>query len=381
MPSAQWKQFNCYKELEVPPTASPQEIRKARNQAASRYHPDRGGSHERQVRINIAYEVLSDPIARQSHDIHWGIFQSSGGTQPRTAQSEPRARSEPLGGFRRRVCDEIEKKKRKIWQDLKDRTQKNEADFLKRYSDQRRSAILTFIGLIPVGALALRYSVFWVGVFFLGCFGLSTLVPIRIANRAFSIFDLNAPHNLREHAHEAAKQSCATDVKKVEAYLPSLASISQLLLRPSTFDDSEEQVARRLTASFFLMGYIPLLFDKQNRALTFTDGDEKIMVRFRHRDGSPTNINYVRKLVGLMREQGISRGFLFCSPGLSGNAKVYAQQNKVIWYQLESMNKWIDHVLTSDYSGPTGEVLDNLDKLQRFISYISPWFTARSYTI
>jgi len=186
-------------------------------------------------------------------------------------------------------------------------------------------------------------------------------------------------YNLQEHAHESAKQSCAADFKKVEAYLSSLASISQLLSQPSTLDDSEEQVARRLTVAFFLMGYIPLLFDRQSRTLTFTDGVEIIMARFRHRNGRPTNITYVERLVGLMTKQGISRGFLFCSSGLSENADSYARKNKVIWYQLESMNEWIDQVLLSNYSGPSGEVLGNLDNLQKFIGHISPEFTTHSH--
>src|SRR4029434_1215918 len=133
---------------------------------------------------------------------------------------------------------------------------------------------------------------------------LSALAPIKIAGRSFTIIDPNAVYNLQEHAYELAKQSCDADLKKVEDYLPSLASISQLLSRPSNLDDSEEQITRRLTASFFLMGYVPVLFDRQTRTLTFTDGDEIIMARFRHRNGRPTNITYVEKLVGLMTKQG-----------------------------------------------------------------------------
>jgi hypothetical protein len=205
-------------------------------------------------------------------------------------------------------------------------------------------------------------------------------LPIKIANRGFSIIDPNVVFNLQEHAFEIAKQSCAADLKKAEEHLSTLASISKLLFRPSTLDDSEEQVARRLTAAFFLMGYIPVLFDSQHRTLTFNDGGEMIMARFRHRGGRPTNVTYVEKLVRLMTEQGISRGFLFCSSGLTRNADDYARKNKVDWRQIESMNKWIDQVLLSGYSGPTGEVLASLDNLQKFIGHISPEFTAHVRT-
>jgi hypothetical protein len=388
MPGAQWEQFNCYKELEISPAASLHEIRRARNEAASRHHPDRGGSHEAQVRINLAYQVLSNPITRQSHDIHWRIFepdrfaktiQSHDAALRRVTESDTLARSEPLDGFRRRVYNEVEKQKGKIWGDLENRRRKNEAEFLVRYSNQCRRAILTFLALIAVSVLALQFYVFWAGAFLLACFCLSTLLPIKIADRAFTIIDPSAVYNLQEHAYQLAKQSCAADFKKVEAHLSSLASISQLLSRPSTLDDSEEQVARRLTVSFFLMGYIPVLYDRQSRTITFADGNEIIMARFRHRYGTPTNITYVQKLVVLMTKQGISRGFLFCSSGLSKNADGYARKNKVIWYELESMNEWIDQVLLSNYSGPSGEVLDSLDNLQKFIGYISPEFTTHGY--
>jgi hypothetical protein len=387
MSDAQWEQFNCYKELEISPAASPQDIRRARNEASSRHHPDHGGSHEAQVRINIAYQVLSNPITRHSHDIYWRIFEpgrfgsttkSNGNAQPKATESGSPGRYEPLAGFRRRVYSEVEKQKEKIWRDLKKRAQKNEADFHIKYSNQCRLALLTFLPLIAASALALQYSEFWVGVFVLACICLATFAPIKIENRGFSIIDPSAVYNLQEHAYEIAKQSCDADIKKVERYISSLAFLSQILFRPSTLYDSEEHVARRLTVSFFLMGYIPVLFDGQHRTLTFSDGGEMIMARFRHRGGRPINISYVEKLVSLMTEKGISRGFLFCSPGLTGDAEDYAREKKVVWLQLESMNEWIDQVLRSGYSGPTGEVLAGLDHLQKFIGHISPEFTSHS---
>lgn len=389
MSDAPWEQFDCYKELEISPAAAPQDIRRARNEASSRHHPDLGGSHEAQVRINIAYQVLSNPITRQSHDIYWRIYEpgrfestveSNGNAQPKATESGSQARCEPLGGFRRRVYSEVEKQKEKIWRGLKKRAQKKEADFYIIYSKQSRRALLTFIALIAVCVLALQYAEFWAGAVVLLCICLSMLAPIKIENRVFSIIDPSALYNLQEHAYELAKQSCAAEMEKVESYISSLAFLSQILFRPSTFDDSEEQVARRLAVSFFLMGYFPVQFDSQQRTLTFSDGGETIMARFRHRGGGPINIAYVEKLVSLMTEKGISRGFLFCSPGLSRDADAYAQEKKVFWRHLESMNEWIDQVLRSDYSGPPGEVLACLDILQKFIGRISHEFTTNKHT-
>jgi len=389
MSDAPWEKFNCYKELEISPAASPHDIRKARNEASLRYHPDHGGSHEAQVRINIAYQVLSNPITRQSHDIYWRIFEprhfdstpgSNGNAQTEATESGSPAGCEPLEGFRRRVYIEVEKQKEKIWRDLKNRSRKIEAGLHIKYSNQCRRALLTFVALVAVSALALQYSEFWVGAFVLACLCLSTLAPIKIENRGFSVIDPSAVYNLQEHAYELAKQSCAADMKKVESYISSLASLSQILFRPSTLDDSEEHVARRLTVSFFLMGYIPVLFDSRQRTLTFSDGGEMIIARFSHRAGRPIDITYVEELVRLMKEQGISCGFLFCSSGLSGDADDYAREKKVVWHQLESMNEWIDQVLISGYSGPTGEVLVSIDNLQKFIGHISHEFTEHSRT-
>jgi len=74
-----------------------------------------------------------------------------------------------------------------------------------------------------------------------------------------------------------------------------------------------------------------------------------------------------------------ARSFLFCSPGLSGNAENYANTHKVKWYTLETMNHWIEQVLVSDYSGPAGDVLMHLDKLRSFLATLSPAIAARSY--
>ena len=365
------------------------DIRRARNEASSRYHPDHGGSHEAQVRINIAYQVLSNPITRHSHDIYWRIYEarhfdstprSNGNARTEATESGSPAGCEPLEGFRRRVYIEVEKQKEKIWRDLKNRTQKIEAGLLIKYSNQCRRAILTFIALVAVSVLALQYSEFWAGAFVLACLCLSTLAPIKIENRSFSVIDPSAVYKLQEHAYELAKISCAADMKKVESYISTLALLSQILFRPSTLDDSEEHIARRLTVSFFLMGYIPVLFDSQLRTLTFSDGGEMIMARFNQRARRPIDITYVEMLVRIMTEQGISRGFLFCSSGLSGDADEYAREKRVVWRQLESMNEWIDQVLVSGYSGPAGEVLASIDYLQKFIGHISHEFTEHSRT-
>ena len=57
-----------YGELEVDPRADASAIRRAYHAKARVLHPDRGGDPTAMARLNVAYEVLRDPIRRRSHD-------------------------------------------------------------------------------------------------------------------------------------------------------------------------------------------------------------------------------------------------------------------------------------------------------------------------
>ena len=60
-----------YQALGVTPDASAADIVRGYREQARRWHPDTnptGGSHERMVRINRAYEILSDPAGRAAYD-------------------------------------------------------------------------------------------------------------------------------------------------------------------------------------------------------------------------------------------------------------------------------------------------------------------------
>ncbi len=67
------KKMNCYDILEVPESASKDEIRKAYRKLASKYHPDKGevleGTMMDRIReINYSKEILLDPTLRALHD-------------------------------------------------------------------------------------------------------------------------------------------------------------------------------------------------------------------------------------------------------------------------------------------------------------------------
>ena len=62
---------NLYSFLEVPETASQEEIKKAYRKLSLKYHPDRTNDRtaaEKFKEINRAYEMLSDPIKRKNYD-------------------------------------------------------------------------------------------------------------------------------------------------------------------------------------------------------------------------------------------------------------------------------------------------------------------------
>lgn len=61
--------MNPYTELDVPVTASIEEIKQRYRTLAQMHHPDKGGDEELFKRIKLAYEILSDPIRRKQYDI------------------------------------------------------------------------------------------------------------------------------------------------------------------------------------------------------------------------------------------------------------------------------------------------------------------------
>lgn len=395
MKNDSYKLYNCYEVLGVPSTASPEEIRTAYRKASFQHHPDRGGTHEAQIKVNAAFEILSDPISRQAHDTYWLATRSTAYSKIPYSQpySPPRTTSkptgtpfqsneyerkstikEPLRGFRNRIISEIEKKKVSIWNDLGNRSNNVEIIIKKKVDEVRTEIWLIIIsGFILAGFTMLsQFPLLWFAELYLGWLFIKRIIGVQISNYSFSIIEINLDDHIHQKAQIIAKDSCENDITKLDHHLSTLASLSELLLRPSTFDDSEEQVARRLSASFFLMGYNPLQFDRENRAILFTDGTENVLVRYRHRSGIATNISFVEKLTSLMYLYHSYRGFLFCSPGLSGNAANYASQNRIKSYSIETMNNWIEQVLLSDYSGPNGDVLPLLDNLISFIGTISP---------
>ena len=518
MPENDYTSFDCNKVLGVNHDASPQEIKKAWFTKSKACHPDMGGTNDQQVRINLAYEILRNPIEREKHDRYWDsiYFTRSGNTtytkqhvsnsrttrvendRPNTSSRKSSIQQlfvrvttiaeEELTILRAKQNGWVSSKKYEYekqynnWKEEQERVfkkkvasyeselnqkrQQEEIVFNKKVDKytlrylskvkQRRfsfsaAVILSETSIILLGILvtSITFSLDWIyrlSVLFSSAGGASAAIcwiwwlttrRLSIVGKCVYINDIEwktkIRHILQDNRHQQwlminghkvaiqdldcmskvisilrndlflhtttigasqipyksddwhqiifslvnqewkdlySKQEEASKQKKAK-YLRYVAEISDLVERTSTFDISEEQVARRIAATFFLMGYFPVHYDNPSRMLIYSDGDENIAIRFRHRTGSPTNIAYVKRMVNDMVVNHAHQGFLFCTPGLSDNASNYSQANSIKWYSLETMNEWIDNVLSSGYSGPPGDILRHVESMYYFLSRIS----------
>jgi len=64
------KETEYYERLEISPSASSIEIKKAYRRLALIKHPDKGGNEEEFKKLSQAYETLQDPQLRQQYDLH-----------------------------------------------------------------------------------------------------------------------------------------------------------------------------------------------------------------------------------------------------------------------------------------------------------------------
>jgi curved DNA-binding protein CbpA len=394
MASRLWESFNCYLVLEVAPTSSPQELKSAWRAVSRKNHPDLGGSHDAMVRVNVAYDVLSDPVARVAHDLFWRIGAAARPREPRpqarpaptgsprqadpyrgaepTRDPTPRAKegsrgSEPLGSVRARVRERINVESAQIREEVSARAAKFAAQHARAVADYRRSAGYAVVGFALCSALGLAFRLAFIGSAVAAFSLISSVGGPRIQGERRPVF-LPSRRWATRKAESAAQEETERAVAGLERYIADLASMIELVMRDSTFDDSESQVARRITVAIFLLGYVPVSYSGTERTLEFSAGDERILVRFRHRDGAAVNVTIPQKLATMMSYRGVTRGFLFCSPGLSGNAAAFAAEHRIHAYTIESMNSWIDETLNADYSGPEGDILAHLDGLKTFLA-------------
>jgi curved DNA-binding protein CbpA len=431
-----WQQFDCYKVLGVHVAAAPAEIRKAYYRASRKAHPDRGGSHEGQVRVNLAFEVLSDPVTRQAHDLFWYRFRAPAGAgpevparpRPPAADAARPAAAEPLEMLLARVWEALghdgtvfgptppspsrarragtavgppagQPAARDGRRDATAAAPSPRRDATAAAPSPRRDATaaapsprrderhrrMAFAGASALSGLALGASLsdlalggslpvlhtLWLGAG-AGWIAFTAAGFRRDRNGARPVLPGPAEGRAARRA-EDARRAGAREVHdpRLAPYASGIAFLGELLIRPTELDDSEDQLARRITAALFVMGYKPLGYDRRYRLLLFTDDEERLLIRFRHRAGAAINVTFVQGMVEAMDYTGATKGILFCSTGLSGNGAALASQRGIRWYTLARMNEWIESVIRARYTGPPGDILVLLEQIVTFVRQLS----------
>lgn len=378
MADESYKKFNCYGVLGISAGATPEEIKSAFRKASLKAHPDVGGSNEQQAKVNLAYEVLSDPIQRNAHDMYWsrssGPHASSQRSQRTASPPGSQQRSAPAGGLaglREKLERAIQAERVRIWNTVSDRKSAKAEELQRQFATAQRAFYWTAGIAVASLLLAGPLPIFWVGVVGGGLAALSSLGGVDIAGRKFSVFGMDR-QALADHAEKLVRKQCELEVGALEQRNAEFAQILDILTRPSSQHDDEIHVARRISAALFVMGYAPVFYDSENRMMVFAGGEEKLVARFRYRDGASVNVSYVEKLHMFARAHGAKHALLFCSPDLSENAASYAKRHGITLYSLERMNAWIGDVSRSNYTGPKGDILEQMPRLSRFLSGVAP---------
>lgn len=504
--SNDYKTIDCYKTLELPWNASPQEIRNAYLKKSKEHHPDIGGSNEQQIKINLAYSILSNPLEREQHDRFWNYVynKKSASGHPANSSDHERAKFSSIQQLFTRIASDFDldlnnlKKEKERWakaqasnyrekvlqwrQHQEKLFQQKRDTYVEKFKEMRNKQsglykhyvakyesrfyqnsrfkkplfhaaialtavsllfpilmLITWVFLIEIWIKALAVII-TIPVFFVtgtiwlwyvinqwllidfkliaindpdhlkkakkllftkfsnkrifvesqeilagdseGVNKINKILTSKLLSQSIDIGAHRIPYSLNDWlhtinaiAHQEGENVFSKEENNIklnrERYLQYAAEISNLAERSTTFDTSEEQVARRIAVTFFLMGYLPVHYESRTRILVFNDGSENITIRFRHRQGNPTNISYVRDMTKEMLVNHSRIGYLFCTPGLSQNAAKYAQSNGINWYSLEAMNEWIDNVLSSGYSGPIGDILKHTEDMVVFLRHIT----------
>jgi hypothetical protein len=371
MPGQTWKEFNCYEALSVASTATPAEIRAAYREASRRAHPDRGGSHDAMVRVNLAFEVLSDAAQRYAHDVHWlrapqqPILYRTGKLD--TVWDRTHFASDRLGdgraatGFARSVLARIEQVRVRLDDELAYRQTALERDALRRLRRIRVESGLSLAGAVAAGTIATQFPFVWP-------VAAGMLWPFA---RRVGALHPRAGRRARADAAERARQSCLHDGADLDIYRDILAGLAELVLTPTATSDNEDRVAQRLAAALFVYGWIPERFDAYARFLVLTRGKQRALARFRHRVGPALNRQFLDKTLRLAGNIGADQTFIFCTPGFSKRAVDEAQRVGIQTFDLDQLNAWAPRLWHEEGGGPSGDLLAHLLRLRQFLRTLS----------
>lgn len=377
-----WMEFDCYQALGVSFDATPEALRLAYRDASRRAHPDRGGSHEAQVKVNLAFEILSHTESRAAHDRYWGVgIEKERAIEPRFSDgvavvnlwSGPGARERKLSdssgssGMARRIKARVEQDRSRITLDRENRQLTLVGLFHKRLQRARLEALVATTGVVVFSLVSLIYPLLW-----LATVGFAVALAQRLRGATYeglriSAAQLDAYQRLEKHAAKLARASVAHDRACLQLHLDALSHLARLVLTPSEPDDTETQLVRRTVAALFIQGYLPRTWDAESHVL-LCDGDgDRVIAHIRHRPGPAFSAPSLEKFLRTKTAHNASIGYIYHRSGLSKAATERADANGVRWLSLSDYNRWVREVWSSAQSGPTGDILQRLAELQLFL--------------
>jgi hypothetical protein len=381
MAEATWREFNCYEVLGVAEDATLAEIRAAYRDATRRAHPDRGGSHDAQVKVNLAFEVLSGGL-RSEHDAFWRTRRVRRSTSERSA---PRrfTRTGNLenlwsrggdrlsdgrngGGFAAAVEARLTQERQRLQDDVAFRERALIEEATKKLSRARVESLVA-LGLAILGSWgALRLPLLWVFVALLLIPLARRIYGVGWQGQRFSVLDLRL-QAVRDHARTLAQASADRDAAPLAGHAQALVELKTLLNMPNTESDTALHLARRLAAAFFLIGYTPVRWQEADERLIVVRGDSEVALQVRPSGKQSLSVTQIDRLLSELRAARQREAYLFVLSKVSARARERAGESGVRCFDLAELNEWIPSLLTSGYRGPGGDPLSALTRLRHFL--------------
>jgi len=387
---------NCYELLGVSCRADIAEVKSAYRSLSKLHHPDVGGDASRQAALNLAKELLCDPVLRDAHDrrlrrIDPAFFREDeeGPQSVRPAPARRREAAAPNGpaapsgkgpaptprknrdGLRENVLRSAESLRERLRSEEAAKKAETAARFLKKRKDHMRLRSGAIAGcLVSLGACLIFKNP--LPLLAAAACAYPLLVSLRLSLDGFEF----SPDDLSENniasvlgryaefrVNGAVNEKLAVWEKSKKHFEPGEFSFSAAL--------PEKEMAVRLLLGFFGIGYVPRAFDPSARTLSFDDEDGLTLVRYRHRTGRPADIRFVRDLIAAAEREAASSGravaklFLFSTAGFSENAKAECRSRGIAFYDAADFKEWLDGLRRRGFTGPRGDVFDALAKFDQ----------------
>lgn len=372
-----WYQINAYETLRLDPGADDASIRRAYRRASRDAHPDRGGSHDAQVRVNLALEILTNPVARAEHDRHWRVRRfperssepTLGGSAIRDLFTGPHFATVRLSngrhgsGLERRVRERIQRDQERVRDDMSARRRALSAEYVRRFrSAQIEGGAALAIGLIL--CVAARYFPgVWLLVAPLLWRGGQRLRGVTVGGVRLSIADFSATRRLDRQAAALAEESCRRDIACFDEPQRALEFLRDRVTATTSRPRDATGVRRKAMGVFFALGYSWHDGDPVAGWARFRRGEEAAIFCYKLTGNVAVGANTVDRWAALARESGDAVLYAYHPIGFSRNAHARAEKYGARLLSPVDLDLWAHSVWNSEAAGPSGEILTLLASL------------------